>query len=94
MDRLGPSLVLRICGPTAAVILGLVALGARAWSTGLILSAACAAGLATAPVGASMRALWGSLTEDVELGQRAFSFEATVSANGTERRATRGRRSA
>lgn len=79
MDRAGPSPVLRVTGPAAGLILVSTALWVRAAPTAVALAAACAAGLVTAPVGASMRALWPALTEDAALRQRAYSFEATLS---------------
>ncbi|WP_434597904.1 MFS transporter [Streptomyces sp. A5-4] len=79
IDRIGPSRVLLLTGPAAGLVLVAIALWAKAASTGAVLAAACAAGLSTAPVGASMRALWGGLTEDAGLRQRAYSFEATLS---------------
>ncbi|WP_331737941.1 MFS transporter [Streptomyces sp. NBC_01276] len=78
MDRAGPSRVLRVSGPLAGLALAAAALTA-AGTPAAVVPTACAAGLATAPVGASMRALWPSLTEDAALRQRAYSFEATLS---------------
>ncbi|GAA3487217.1 MFS transporter [Streptomyces cremeus] len=79
MDRIGPSRVLLVTGPAAGLVLVVTALRAGGASTGAVLAAAGAAGLTTAPVGASMRALWTGLTEDPGLRQRAYSFEATLS---------------
>ncbi|MEU3726211.1 MFS transporter [Streptomyces sp. NPDC031705] len=79
MDRSGPSTVLRVSGPVAGLTLASAALWAGSAPTAVALAAACAAGLATAPVGASMRALWPALTDDAALRQRAYSFEATLS---------------
>ncbi|MET9887511.1 MFS transporter [Streptomyces sp. NPDC006430] len=79
MDRAGPSRVLRVTAPLAALLLIAVALGAEAAPVPVLLGGACAAGLTTAPVGASMRALWPHLTEDPALRRRAYSFEATLS---------------
>ncbi|MER7667492.1 MFS transporter [Kitasatospora sp. NPDC096128] len=79
MDRLGPAPVLRITGPVAGLVLAAAALAADRLPTAVLLAAAAAAGLATAPVGASVRAMWGGLTEDAAMRQRAYSFEATLS---------------
>ncbi|MEU6297151.1 MFS transporter [Streptomyces erythrochromogenes] len=79
MDRTGPSRVLRVTAPLAALLLIAVALGAGTAPVPVLLGGAFAAGLTTAPVGASMRALWPHLTEDPALRQRAYSFEATLS---------------
>lgn len=79
MDRLGPAPVLWITGPVAGLVLAAAALAADRLPTAVLLAAAAAAGLATAPVGASVRAMWGGLTEDAALRQRAYSFEATLS---------------
>ncbi|MFF4319125.1 MFS transporter [Streptomyces sp. NPDC001568] len=79
MDRRGPGPVLRLTAPAAALILLGLALWAKDSATVVLLAGACAAGLVTAPVGASMRALWPGLTEDPALRRRAYSFEATLS---------------
>ncbi|MFD8982585.1 MFS transporter, partial [Streptomyces sp. NPDC059564] len=79
MDRAGPSRVLRVTGPVVGLIVASAALWLRSAPTTVALAGACAAGLATAPVGASMRALWPTLTEDADLRRRAYSFEATLS---------------
>ncbi|MFJ8650309.1 MFS transporter [Streptomyces sp. NPDC093546] len=79
MDRRGPASVLRITGPVAGGLLAAAALGASRAPTGVLFAAACCAGLATAPVGASARAMWQDLTEDEELRKRAYAFESTLS---------------
>ncbi|MFF7993905.1 MFS transporter [Kitasatospora xanthocidica] len=79
MDRSGPTAVLRLTGPAVAAVLAATGLWAGRAPLWLLFGAALAAGLGTAPVGASMRALWGRLTEDARLRQRAYSFESTFS---------------
>ncbi|WP_330294765.1 MFS transporter [Streptomyces sp. NBC_00503] len=79
MDRLGPAPVLRVTGPVAGLVLAWAAFGADGASAAVLIGAAATAGLATAPVGASVRAMWPGLTEDAALRQRAYSFEATLS---------------
>ncbi|MGW1289917.1 MFS transporter [Streptomyces sp. NPDC002586] len=79
MDRCGPAPVLRITGPVAGGLLTATALGTSSAPTGLLFAAACCAGLATAPVGASARAIWQDLTDDEDLRKRAYAFESTLS---------------
>ncbi|MFJ8623612.1 MFS transporter [Kitasatospora sp. NPDC093550] len=79
MDRSGPTAVLRLTGPAVAAVLAATGLWAARAPIGLLFAAALAAGLGTAPVGASVRALWGRLTEDARLRRLAYSFESTFS---------------
>ncbi|MFJ3305638.1 MFS transporter [Streptomyces sp. NPDC086549] len=79
MDRRSPTPVLRITGPLTGLLLAAVALGTQSAPTRVLLASAFAAGLTTAPVGASARALWNGLTEDADLRKRAYAFEATLS---------------
>lgn len=79
MDRRGPAPVLRITGPVAGGLLVAAALGASRAPTGVLFAVACCAGLVTAPVGASARAMWQDLTDDENLRKRAYAFESTLS---------------
>ncbi len=79
MDRFAPARVLRVTGALVTIILGTTGVLATRLPTPLLVCAAFAAGLTTAPIGASMRALWSRLTSDKALQERAYAFEATLS---------------
>jgi hypothetical protein len=79
MERLAPTPVLRTTGILVTIFLVTAALSADRAPAGVLASVAFGAGLTTAPVGASMRALWSRLTSDPGLRQRAYAFEATFS---------------
>lgn len=80
IDRLGQRRVLPALGIAFAAVLVAVAaataVGVRSRAVYVGLSAG--AGVAAAPLGSSMRALWAALTPDADARQRAYSLDGVV----------------
>ncbi len=79
LDRYGPASILPISGVAASASLGALALIGGDGPMASLVTSAAVAGLSNPPVGASMRALWSTLTVDEEVRHTAYVFEATLS---------------
>ncbi|MGN9810406.1 MFS transporter [Micromonospora sp. BQ11] len=77
-DRRGPSLPLGLCGLAVAAPLAALAVWPRQ-APPLLIALALLSGLLSPPVGASMRALWTTLTPDPAARTTAHALEATLS---------------
>ncbi len=80
-DRRGPRRVLQVCAAVhPLVLIGLVLLDASTAPVGLLVAGAVLAGSTVPPVGAVMRALWGTLAERSERVDlpTAYSLESVV----------------
>ena len=80
IDRLGARRVLPVLGVVfAAALIGSAASSAAGVSSPVVyIGLGAAAGLATPPLGPSMRALWAALAPEPAVRQRAYAFDVSV----------------
>jgi predicted MFS family arabinose efflux permease len=78
VDRRGQSLVLVATGAVHGAALVAFALLSEGAPLGAAVACSAAAGAAMPPVGACLRAIWGTRIEDADQRHTAYSFEAAV----------------